>query len=330
VTTTDGIVTVCIPTFQAESFIDRTLQCARDQSYAAQRVVVSIDQSDDGTEEICRTHARADDRIEVHVHGARLGWVGNVNFLLDSVRSEFAFIYFHDDEIEPTYTESLVAALRRRPDAVSAHCDVVLYGTGSEKLRRGSNYDGSPAERLLTYLISPDRGELLRSLVRTASPASQIRMTPAGARYEMALVMAGPAVRVAEPLYRRWEQRTGGLTDGFTRYPFDKVVDGCRNNAIMARALVDDLQPTETERAQLEFGLAVYFTKRLRWLEAAHAAPRLVELDEVLEEPAELQLPSAANELRADLLELSTTALTAVRARTAARARQLSGPATTA
>ena len=72
------------------------------------------------------------------------------------------------------------------------------------------------------------------------------------------------------------------------------MVDGCRNNAIMARALVDDLQPTETERAQLEFGLAVYFTKRLRWLEAAHAAPRLVELDEVLEEPAELQLPSAA------------------------------------
>ncbi len=330
-TTNDGVVTVCIPAFQAATFIDRTLCCARDQTHEALRIVVSIDCSDEGTEGICRAHARDDDRVEVHPHTERLGWVGNVNFLLDSVRSEFAFIYFHDDVIEPSYSERLVGALRQTPDAASAHCDVLLYGDDHDRLRRGCTYDGSPAERLLTYLLSPNRGALLRSLVRTASPASRIRMPVAGALYEMALVAAGVAVRVAEPLYRRWERRTGGLTDGWARRPFEEVVEGCRINAVMAQALIEDMHPSATERALLDFGLAVYMTNRLRSLETRHAGSWLVDLEDVVGgAPMILQLPSAVNELPEHLREVCTSALETARARTAARARQVGGTATTA
>jgi hypothetical protein len=152
-------------------------------------------------------------------------------------------------------------------------------------------------------------------------------MTVAGALYEMALVAAGPVVRVAEPLYRRWEERPGGLTDGFARRPFGEVVEGCRTNAVMARALIDGLRPSAAEQVLLEFGLAVYTTNRLRWLETRSAANVLVRLEEVLEAPADLQLPPAVDDLPHDLRELCTTAVATARARTAARARRLGGAA---
>ncbi|NNC42690.1 MAG: glycosyltransferase family 2 protein, partial [Acidimicrobiia bacterium] len=90
-------VTVCIPTYQSESFIERTLGHASTQTHQNLRILVSVDQSEDATEEICRRYAAADSRFEVYAHESRLGWAHNLNFLLDKVESEFFFIYFHDD-----------------------------------------------------------------------------------------------------------------------------------------------------------------------------------------------------------------------------------------
>jgi glycosyl transferase family 2 len=319
----DGVVSVCIPAYQSEPFIDRTLHCARAQTYEAQRIVVAVDSSDDGTEERCRAQARDDERIVVHAHGDRLGWVDNVNFLLDSVTTEFAFIYFHDDLIEPTYTEQLVGALRARPDAASAHTDVLLYGEHGEQLRPGCTYDGSAAERLFTYFVNPNRGALLRSMVRSGTPTAQLRMSVAAAVYEMAFVAAGPSMRVAEPLYRRWEQRTGGLTDSWWRVPFDQLVQGVRFNAGGARDVIEALAPTAAERAVLEFGLALYLTNHLRWLETNYAGPRIVTLDEVLDAPAALDPPAAVAQLPQSLRALAGAASDEARRRTAARERQL-------
>ncbi len=95
---TEPVVTVCIPTWQAEAFIDQTLGCARNQTYPRLRIMilVSVDHSDDRTTEICQRHAREDRRVEGFAQGERLGWARNINFLLDQVTSEYFFIYPHD------------------------------------------------------------------------------------------------------------------------------------------------------------------------------------------------------------------------------------------
>jgi glycosyltransferase involved in cell wall biosynthesis len=315
---------VCIPSYESETFIERTLRCAREQTYEAQRIVVSIDRSEDGTEEICRAHAHEDDRIEIYSHDVRLGWVGNVNFLLDAARSEFAFIFFHDDLIEPTYTERLVEALRRRPDSASAHCDVVLDdGVNEATLRRGCAYDGSPAERLLTYFIQREPGALLRSMVRTAGPAGGLRMSPAAVVYEMALVAAGPAVRVAEPLYRRWTKRPGGLTVRLARRPLNEALQAYRHNAVMAQIVIDELHPSPADRELLDFGLAVYMTNHLRTLDATYGTSSRIELQEVLDSPPSLRLPRPVDELPVPLAELCEAALDRIDRRTAAQDRRI-------
>ena len=69
----------------------------------------------------------------------------------------------------------------------------------------------------------------------------------------------------------------------------------------------------------LEFGLALYLTNHLRWLEATlRARPVSVGLDEVLDAPTSLDVPPAVERLPEPLRSLCTTALERARARTAA------------
>jgi hypothetical protein len=296
-------VTLCIPAWQAAEFIDRTLRCARDQTHGALRILVSVDRSEDATEDICRRHARADGRVEVHAHRERLGWARNANFLLDRADTEFAGIYFHDDVIEPTYVERLVAALHGRPDAASAHCDVAHFG-GGERPAAGHAYEGPAWQRLLTHLVAEQKGALERSMLRTDLAGEQVRVSTgpiSGAfaqhPFMMRMVAAGPALRVPEMLYRRWASRRGGLTDGWLSLPFEEIVEGHRTTAEDGVRIIDALDPSPEERESLLFGLFVFVTGRLRRAEIRHDAPSLYPADRLVPEFAGMSMPAAVDRL---------------------------------
>jgi hypothetical protein len=135
----------------------------------------------------------------------------------------------------------------------------------------------------------------------------------------MALVAAGPAVRVPEVLYRRIDQRTGGLTDGWRRLPFERFVEGCRYNVTMAREVIDGLLPTAEERVLLEFGLTVYMTRQLRRLERTHAAPTVTAIESVMGSDEGLRLPTTVDQLPDELAEQCRDALRRAKRLTAER-----------
>lgn len=209
-------VTVCIPTWRSAAFIEHTLDCARAQTHARLRIVVSVDPSDDDTLATCRACAARDARIEVLAQPQRLGWSQNANAALDRAAAGFAFLYFHDDLIAPDYVEQLLAALRARPDAASAHCDLEEFGL-MEAVRPAHDYAGPPLRRLVDFLLTR-RGTTLRSLMRIGPDAARIRFPQLPGDnhwtayvFHLRLLAAGPAVAVRQPLYRRW-QREGSLT----------------------------------------------------------------------------------------------------------------------
>jgi hypothetical protein len=254
-------VTICVPAWRAEAFIERTLRCAREQTCSGICILVSVDRSDDATAAICRRHAREDGRIAVFEQGERLGWARNVNFLLDRVRTAFFFLYFHDDLIAPEYTEKLLQALRDRPDAMSAHCDMGHFG-GRDDVSKGRNYTGSAAQRLGAFLVAPGRGSPLRSLIRSELLATGLRLPTdavgglwANEPFLMRLLAAGPAVRVPEVLYRRWDRRAGGLTDGWKTLTVDDMLAGFRANAATAMEIVRTVSASDREIEALTFCL---------------------------------------------------------------------------
>ncbi|HYD87792.1 MAG TPA: glycosyltransferase family 2 protein [Vitreimonas sp.] len=265
-------VSILIPAYAAEAFIERTLQHARAQTHEAISILVAIDQCEDRTEEIARAHAAADPRVTVFKQRERVGWAGNVNFLLDRADTPFHFIYFHDDIIAPAYVETLLAALRAAPDAASVHCDMGHFG-GSDAVSLGRPYDGDAVRRLLIFMLAPYRGSPLRSLMRADAvrglrlPQFDAAAIWANEPFLIRLIGAGPALHVPQALYHRWDKRGGGLTDSWKALPRAHIFAGHKANIALAMNVIDAAARNEAERAMLVFACFLYALPIVRALE---------------------------------------------------------------
>lgn len=301
----DADVTICIPTWQAEKFIDRTLKCARQQTHAAIRILVSVDLCDDGTEAICREHARRDRRIEVVAQKKRLGWSDNANSLLDRVSTEFYFLYFHDDIIEPTYTARLLEALHERPDAQSVHCDLEEFGN-QQAIRLGNAYEGSDTRRLINFLVGPVKGTTLRSLTRSELLGQGLRFPVIAGNgfwrchpFVLQLLAAGPALRVSEVLYRRW-QRNGSLTKTWGVKSVDSLIDGQRASGRLCLDIIDSAEASSTEKELMRFCLYIFMMTWTRREEIRLKRQELMDPHVVSPAFADMRLPGTLNTLASD------------------------------
>jgi hypothetical protein len=293
------LVTISIPAWQSEGFIDRTLQCARNQTLTDLVIRVSIDLSEDATEEICREHARDDRRIEVISQTERLGWAGNANTLLDRVETDFGFLYFHDDIIDPRYSEVLVQALVKRPDAMSAHCDLERFGDLSGVLPAQS-YEGSDTIRILTFLIGPETGTPLRSMIRRAVTDAGLRFPIIAGEgpwrawpFTMRLVAAGPALAIPEVLYRRWH-RPGSLTGSWLPPTLSRVIEGQRRQAEVSLAIIEAADATEGEKELMRYALYLNMITVTRRQEDRLGCHELVDPTVVSDAFAVISMPDEA------------------------------------
>lgn len=266
-------VSILIPAYAAEAFIERTLTCARAQTHEAVRILVSVDLCDDATAEIAHAHAANDSRLAVFVQKERLGWADNINFLLAHADTPYHFIYFHDDVLDPAYVATLLAALRAEPDAASVHCDMGHFGA-SQSVSLGRPYAGAVARRLMIFMLAPYRGSPLRSLMR-AEAVGHLRL-PHGATggvwanepFLMQLIAAGPALHVPQVLYARWDKRHGGLTDGWRKFAPERILAGHRLNIARAIEIIDAVAANEAEREAMLFASFLYLLPQVKALEA--------------------------------------------------------------
>ncbi|NOT33171.1 MAG: glycosyltransferase family 2 protein [Candidatus Eisenbacteria bacterium] len=149
-------VVALIPTWSAEEFIEQTLETLARQTYPNVEFLISDDASPDATAAICERFAARDPRFRVMRQARNLGWVGNVNALLEAARADYLTFAFQDDLPAPTYIEECVAALESHPTAILAYSDVELI-----------EQDGSRTEkRYLALERATSRAERARSIAR--------------------------------------------------------------------------------------------------------------------------------------------------------------------
>jgi hypothetical protein len=299
-------VTVCIPAWQAEAFIERTLSCARAQSYGNLRILVSIDHCEDATEAICRRQAERDPRIEVIAHRHRLGWSENCNAALDRVDTEFYCLYFHDDIIEPTYIERLRQALLAQPEASSAHCDMERFGT-LQAIDPGNHYHGPDFRRLLNFMVGPVKGTPLRSLTRSNLLARGLRFPAIGEGgfwrchpFLFQLLGAGPALHVPELLYRRWF-RAGSMTTSWSVDSLTPLIEGQRASARLCLQIIDRLHASEEERQLLHYALRIFMMTWTRREELRLGGEQLIDPRELSLVFGQATAPPALASLDAEL-----------------------------
>jgi Glycosyl transferase family 2 len=201
-------VTIGVPVFRGELFLEETLRCVQAQTHREMRVLISLDGPQPNDEKICQPFLK-DSRFELIVQPRNLGWVGNINWLMSRVDSPYWVFQQQDDLIDPHYLETLVAHARTNPQAAVVYCDIEAFGAETWKYAQPS-VTGSPPARQLALLYSHHPAVALRGLTRLDAlrqaggiPTNEIENFSCDTTWMSAVARWGELLRVPAQLYRK-------------------------------------------------------------------------------------------------------------------------------
>lgn len=104
------LVSVIIPIYKAEKYIEKCISCVRNQTYSNLEIILIEDGSPDRSGEICDALAKQDERIKV-VHKENGGAATARNAGLDIMTGEYVAFVDADDYMELDYIETLYQTL---------------------------------------------------------------------------------------------------------------------------------------------------------------------------------------------------------------------------
>lgn len=114
-------VTIGLPVYNGERFLEQTIDALLAQTYPDFELVVSDNGSSDRTEEICRSAAARDARVRYHRSPVNRGAAWNFNRVFELAQGKCFKWSASDDLCEPTFVERCVEALDAVPGAVLAY-----------------------------------------------------------------------------------------------------------------------------------------------------------------------------------------------------------------
>jgi len=288
-------LTVCVPVFNGAAFVGEALESLRRQTYARFKVLVSVDPSDDPSLAVCEVWAGYD-RFEVVDQPERLGWPGNVNWLLRRVDTPLTCVILHDDWVAPNYIELLVARLQREPNAVVAYGDIHGFGTIDLEIVQPS-LTGNSFDRVFTFLLDRHAATEWRGVIRTDA----IRRTrllrhdadgfAADTLWLLELAALGEFVREPGVVYHK-RYRAGSITAGWmVRSPAQAALDWVDHSVACLEAALAAGDWTPPQRQQLA---AAAMARAVRFVHAArHDAPAPPDLAALLVRLAHVALRAA-------------------------------------
>lgn len=120
-----NLVSIGLPVFNGENFLEKTLQCILSQSYENIEVIISDNASSDKTSEICKEYAFMDKRIVYSRNDKNLGASRNYNTIFHRSNGEYFKWAAHDDLFSVNFIEECVTILSREPSCPLCHSRVL-------------------------------------------------------------------------------------------------------------------------------------------------------------------------------------------------------------
>ena len=118
---TDLLVSIIIPIFNVEKYLDRCIESVVNQTYKKIEIILVDDGSTDRCPQMCDEWGLKDSRIKVvHKENAGLGMARNTG--IDNASGEYIFFFDSDDYVDVTIVERCVKS------ALENDSEVVAYG----------------------------------------------------------------------------------------------------------------------------------------------------------------------------------------------------------
>jgi glycosyltransferase involved in cell wall biosynthesis len=156
------LVTIVIPTFNREKFIQEALECSSQQTYKNIEILVIDNRSSDETVNIVRKFSETDERVKLYINDTNVGPLLNWKRGFELSSGELVKILWSDDLMESNYLEKTVPCLTS--DVGFVVSEIQLGPSWKESDRY--NYDLSPSEKGLASSF------IKKSLVSASVPLS--------------------------------------------------------------------------------------------------------------------------------------------------------------
>lgn len=111
-------ISVCIPVFNGQNYLEEALRSVLAQSYKDFEVIIIDNFSTDKTKQIAQKYVRKDKRVHYMCNAQNIGLVRNWNKALLLARGEYIKVLCHDDILYPDHLAEFIQVLIKNPDVV--------------------------------------------------------------------------------------------------------------------------------------------------------------------------------------------------------------------
>lgn len=143
-----SLVSICIPAYNAEATLGETLEAVLAQDYLRLDIVVSDNQSTDGTKAIVERYAARGVRYCWHAEGRPawaasmphyIGGFANWNFVLAQGRGDYLCLFHSDDLYEPSIVRRQVEMMQAHPDVGAVFTLIQTIGEDGRPINMGTS-----------------------------------------------------------------------------------------------------------------------------------------------------------------------------------------------
>lgn len=219
----DSTVSIIVPVYNAQQFLDKTIACVTEQTFANLDIIFVDDDSTDESLAILEEAAARDSRIRViSIPNGGPGAARNAGLAI--AIGDFVVCVDADDFFEPTFIENLVRPFDLDPDIEITICGIDEYLESSGTLRAadwavdrkgippGVPFDPKTIPFIYSYICGYAANKMVRRSTIEAFDLKwqEIRMHEDMAFVQSALAVARKAYFVDEALYHHRLRGDGG------------------------------------------------------------------------------------------------------------------------
>ena len=130
----NDIVSIIIPVYRVEKYLDECIQSVLNQTYNKIEIILIDDGSDDNCPIMCDDYAKKDKRIKV-IHQENLGLPSARNVGIRAAQGKFIAFCDSDDSLKNNMVEKMVEAIRKNNVDVEiivgiVYCNrIIAFGT---------------------------------------------------------------------------------------------------------------------------------------------------------------------------------------------------------
>jgi glycosyltransferase involved in cell wall biosynthesis len=166
------LVSIGIPVFNEEQFLEETLDSLLDQTYKNIEIIISDNASTDKTPDICQKYLERDTRIRYYRNPVNVFSINNFNFVFSYATGEYFLWAAGHDLRDPTFIEKCVEMLNDDSAIVLCYSKgyfIDLYGNRLTELPGNFDTRGYSMQRRIKTMIWPPYAYLIYGVIRSAT-----------------------------------------------------------------------------------------------------------------------------------------------------------------